>query len=90
MFEATAAPEPPLDPPGERVRSQGLRTAPKCGFSDVLIGLSGGIDSAVTAVLAADALGPTHVHGVAMPSRFSADESTASPQGIDPAIYAEN
>ena len=47
----------------------------KCGFSDVLIGLSGGIDSAVTAVLAADALGPSHVHGVAMPSRFSADES---------------
>jgi NAD+ synthase (glutamine-hydrolysing) len=54
----------------------------KCGFSDVLIGLSGGVDSAVTAALAVDALGPTHVHGVAMPSRFSADESLADARAI--------
>ncbi len=43
----------------------------KNGFSDVVIGLSGGIDSSLVAVLAVDALGADHVHGVAMPSRFS-------------------
>ena len=47
----------------------------KCGFGDVVIGLSGGIDSAVTAVIAAEALGPGRVHGVAMPSRYSSDHS---------------
>jgi NAD+ synthase (glutamine-hydrolysing) len=41
----------------------------------VLIGLSGGIDSALTATLAVAALGPSRVRGVAMPSRYSADES---------------
>ncbi len=43
----------------------------KNGFSDVVLGLSGGIDSALTAAIAADALGPEHVHGVMMPSRYS-------------------
>ncbi len=43
----------------------------KNGFSDVVIGLSGGIDSSVVAALAADALGASHVHGVLMPSKFS-------------------
>ncbi len=47
----------------------------KCGFKRVLIGLSGGIDSALTALLAADALGPENVVGVSMPSRFSSDHS---------------
>ncbi|HOE95185.1 MAG TPA: NAD+ synthase [Candidatus Sumerlaeota bacterium] len=47
----------------------------KCGFERVLLGLSGGIDSALTAVLAADALGPARVTGVAMPSRFSSRHS---------------
>ncbi len=45
--------------------------ARKNGFSDVVIGLSGGIDSALTAAIAVDALGPEHVHGVMMPSRYS-------------------
>ncbi|MCK6455063.1 MAG: NAD+ synthase [Phycisphaerae bacterium] len=49
----------------------------KCGFSGVVLGLSGGIDSALTAVIAVDALGPGAVHGVAMPSRFSSDHSLA-------------
>jgi len=49
----------------------------KNGFSDVVLGLSGGIDSALTAVLAADALGPDHVHGVLMPSRYSSEGSIA-------------
>lgn len=43
----------------------------KCGFRSVLLGLSGGIDSALTACLAASALGPENVHGVSLPSRFS-------------------
>ena len=43
----------------------------KCGFSQVLVGLSGGIDSAVVAALAVRALGASHVVGVAMPSRYS-------------------
>jgi NAD+ synthase (glutamine-hydrolysing) len=47
----------------------------KCGFSTVVLGLSGGIDSAVTAALAAAALGPDHVTGVAMPTRFSSAHS---------------
>jgi len=43
----------------------------KNGFVDVGLGLSGGIDSALTAAIASDALGPDHVHGVMMPSRYS-------------------
>jgi len=43
----------------------------KNGFSTVVLGLSGGVDSALTACLAVDALGPAHVMGVVMPSRFS-------------------
>ena len=45
----------------------------KNGFGDVVIGISGGIDSAVTAAIAADALGSDHVHTVSMPSRFSSE-----------------
>jgi NAD+ synthase (glutamine-hydrolysing) len=47
----------------------------KCGFRSVVLGLSGGIDSALTAALAVDALGKDCVVGVAMPSRFSSDHS---------------
>ncbi len=47
----------------------------KNGFSKVLIGLSGGIDSALVAALAVDALGPEAVHGVAMPSKYSSQHS---------------
>jgi NAD+ synthase (glutamine-hydrolysing) len=47
----------------------------KNDFSDVVIGLSGGIDSSLVATIAADALGPAKVHGVAMPSRFSSEHS---------------
>ena len=47
----------------------------KCGFQSVVLGLSGGIDSALTAALAAAALGPEHVTGIAMPTRFSSDHS---------------
>jgi NAD+ synthetase len=47
----------------------------KCGFERAVIGLSGGIDSAVVAVLAAEALGPENVICVAMPSRFTSEMS---------------
>ena len=43
----------------------------KNGFTEVLVALSGGIDSSLVATIAADALGPERVHGVLMPSRFS-------------------
>ena len=43
----------------------------KNGFSEVVIGLSGGIDSALTASIAADSLGPDSVHGITMPTRYS-------------------
>jgi NAD+ synthase (glutamine-hydrolysing) len=49
--------------------------AAKCGFRSAVLGLSGGIDSALTAVLAARALGPANVLGVALPSRYSSPES---------------
>ncbi len=45
----------------------------KNGFGDVVLGLSGGIDSALVATLAVDALGPEHVHCVSMPSRYSSE-----------------
>ena len=47
----------------------------KNGFTDVCLGLSGGIDSTLTAAIAADALGPENVHAVLMPSRFSSKHS---------------
>ena len=47
----------------------------KCGFASAVIGLSGGIDSAVTAAVAVDALGAENVRGVAMPSQYSSQGS---------------
>jgi NAD+ synthetase len=57
----------------------------KCGFKTVVLGLSGGIDSALTAALAVAALGAQRVFGVAMPSRFSSEHSLA-----DARTLAEN
>jgi NAD+ synthase (glutamine-hydrolysing) len=54
----------------------------KTGFTDVLIGLSGGVDSSLVAVIAADALGPQHVVGVSMPSRFSSEGSKTDAQAL--------
>lgn len=57
----------------------------KCGFKSVILGLSGGIDSALIAVLAADALGAENVWGVAMPARYSSSGSLS-----DAAALAKN
>ncbi|MBW3536789.1 MAG: NAD+ synthase [Actinobacteria bacterium] len=73
----------PLPPEGPTLTSEVYEAlvlgtgdyARKNGFTDVVFGLSGGIDSSLVACVAADALGPEHVHAVALPSRYTADES---------------
>ncbi len=54
----------------------------KNGFRSVLIGLSGGIDSALVAAIACDAVGAENVYGVAMPSRYSSDHSIADAEEL--------
>jgi len=49
----------------------------KCGFRDCVLGLSGGIDSALACYIAAQAVGADHVHGLLMPSRYSSEHSVA-------------
>jgi NAD+ synthase (glutamine-hydrolysing) len=56
--------------------------AAKCGFATAVLGLSGGIDSAVTAVLAAEALGPDRVHGIAMPGPYSSEGSLTDAEAL--------
>ena len=58
----------------------------KCGFESAVIGLSGGIDSAVTAAVAVDALGPENVRGVAMPSQYSSQGSLDDAEGLAQAL----
>ncbi len=59
-----------------RALELGLRDyVEKNGFSDVVVGVSGGIDSALTLALAVEALGPDRVHAVSMPSRYSSSET---------------
>jgi NAD+ synthase (glutamine-hydrolysing) len=70
--------EPLLEPAHEVYEALVLGTRDyvrKNGFTDVLIGLSGGIDSSLVAAIAADALGVEHVTGVLMPSRYSSEGS---------------
>jgi NAD+ synthase/NAD+ synthase (glutamine-hydrolysing) len=54
----------------------------KCGFARVLIGLSGGIDSSLTAVIAVDAVGRENVRGVAMPGPFSSEHSITDARAL--------
>ncbi|MFM5904700.1 MAG: NAD+ synthase [Micrococcales bacterium] len=54
----------------------------KNGFKSVILGLSGGIDSAVCAALAVDALGPERVFGVSLPSKYSSDHSKSDAQDL--------
>jgi len=76
----TARPIDPAEPPEAeqifRALTLGLRDyTEKCGFKSVVLGLSGGIDSAVTACLAVAALGKERVHGASLPSQFSSQGS---------------
>jgi len=54
----------------------------KNGFSDVVVGVSGGIDSALTAALAVEALGADRVHCVSMPSRYSSEATRADARAL--------
>src|SRR5437870_13225696 len=58
----------------------------KTGFPSVIIGLSGGVDSALTAAVAADALGPGRVHTLMMPSPYSSRESLEDAKACAEAI----
>lgn len=77
--EVAKGPIAPLLDPIEEVYTAlrvGLRDyLSKNGFTEVVLGLSGGIDSALTAAIAADAIGPENVWGISMPSRFSSEHS---------------
>ncbi|ACL63666.1 NAD+ synthetase [Anaeromyxobacter dehalogenans 2CP-1] len=74
---------PPPPPPADAQADEVLRAlvmgvrdyVRKCGFRQAVVGLSGGIDSALTACIAAEALGAENVLGVAMPSRYSSGHS---------------
>jgi NAD+ synthase (glutamine-hydrolysing) len=89
LEEPQDAPLAPLGDDLEQMRQAldlGLRDyVRKNGFGEIVVGLSGGIDSAVTAALAVDALGPESVHCVSMPSRYSSEETRT-----DARLLAEN
>jgi NAD+ synthetase len=76
----TAAPRQPVEPVEEEMVYSALVLGTrdylhKCGFKSAVLGLSGGIDSALTAAIAADALGRENVRGVALPSQYSSQGS---------------
>jgi NAD+ synthetase len=60
--------------------------AHKCGFTSAVVGLSGGLDSALVATIAARALGPEHVLGVSMPTRYSSKESRKDAEAVAKAL----
>lgn len=69
---------PLLDPLAEQWEALVMATRDyvrKAGFSAVCLGISGGVDSSLTAAIAVDALGPDNVHGILLPSRYSSDHS---------------
>ena len=81
----------PFDPSDERSALAALALgtrdyARRCGFRQALLGLSGGIDSALVACIAARALGPEQVLGVAMPSRYSSPGSLADAEALARAL----
>jgi NAD+ synthase (glutamine-hydrolysing) len=78
-------PVPPLDELEQmrRALQLGLRDyVDKNGFAAIVVGVSGGIDSALTAALAAEALGPERVHCVSMPSRYSSEGTRTDAQRL--------
>jgi NAD+ synthase (glutamine-hydrolysing) len=92
-IEATELPEPPLEKdiaplPDDREQLWnalvlGTRDyVQKNGFRSVILGLSGGIDSAICAAIAADAIGADNVYGVGMPSRYSSEGSLTDAEDL--------
>jgi NAD+ synthase len=70
-----------------RAMCLGLRDyVEKNRFPGVVLGLSGGIDSALSAAVAVDALGPARVHAVMMPSRYTSDASTEDAEAVAAAL----
>ena len=93
VSEPSPRARPPLDPPSAADRPDiaqvydalvlGTRDyVRKTGFQDAVIALSGGIDSTLTAVIAVEALGPEHVRGISMPSRYSSEGSLADAEAL--------
>jgi NAD+ synthase (glutamine-hydrolysing) len=83
-----AEPEPELEQM-RRALVLGLHDyVEKNGFDEVVLGVSGGIDSALAAALCAEALGPTRVHCVSMPSRYSSEETRADARRVAESIGA--
>ena len=79
---STTAFEPQLEQM-HRALTLGVRDyVEKNGFSDVVVAVSGGIDSAVTAALCAEALGSERVHCVSMPSRYSSDDTRSDARAL--------
>ena len=83
----------PFAPPLEQMRSAltlALRDyAGKNGFGEVVLGISGGIDSALVAALATDALGAERVHCVTMPSRYSSDDTQTDARRVAESLGCE-
>jgi len=78
-------PPPDVEPIEEvwRALVLGLRDyARKCGFRKAVLALSGGVDSALTAAIAAEALGPQNVAAIFMPTRFSSERSRADAEAV--------
>jgi len=90
-LDAGRGPTTAFDPSDERSALAALALgtrdyARRCGFRQALLGLSGGIDSALVACIAARALGPENVLGVAMPSRYSSSGSLADAEALARAL----
>jgi NAD+ synthase (glutamine-hydrolysing) len=82
----------PMLEPLEQMRlalELGLRDyVEKNGFTEIVVGVSGGIDSALVAALAAESLGPEHVHCVSMPSRFSSEATRRDARALAESLGA--
>jgi len=77
--------EPSLDPMAELWGALVLGTRDYVhnnGFTDICFGLSGGVDSTLVATIAAEALGPEHVHALLLPSRYSSDHSVSDAEKL--------
>jgi NAD+ synthase (glutamine-hydrolysing) len=87
---ATVAPRMPDEAEVWHALVTGLRDyVRKNGFRSVVLGVSGGIDSAVVAAIAADAIGGANVHGVSMPSAYSSDHSRTDAEDLAARIGAD-